>query len=94
MGAEGDRDELSARAQVLRYKRDTSSFPPIPIDSCPWCGEKLKPDAFRLEPDTRQPSNLLLACSNRRCDFSKEPGLQVLTVDEPIYRPKNDGGGR
>ena len=86
MGAEGDRDEHTARAQVLRYKRDTSSFPPIPINSCPWCGEKLKPDAFRLEPDTRRPINLLLVCSNRRCDFSTAPGLPVLTVDEPIYR--------
>jgi hypothetical protein len=86
MGAEGDRDDYTARAQVLRYKRDTSSFPPIPIDSCPWCGEKFKPDAFRLEPDTRRPTNLLLVCSNRRCEFSTAPGLPVLTVDEPIYR--------
>ncbi len=86
MGAEGDRDEHTARAQVLRYKRDTSSFPPIPIDYCPWCSEKFKPDAFRLEPDTKRPTNLLLICSNRRCEFSTAPGLPVLTVDEPIYR--------
>ena len=86
MGAEGDRDDHTARAQVLRYKRDSSSFPPIPIDSCPWCNEKLKPDAFRLEPDTKRPTNLLLVCSNRKCDFSRSPGLPVLTVDEPIYR--------
>jgi hypothetical protein len=86
MGEEGDRNENSARARVLKYKRDTTSFPPIPIDSCPWCGEKLKPDAFRLVPDTRRPTNLLLVCSNRRCAFSTAPGLPVLTVDEPIYR--------
>jgi len=83
MGAQGDRDEYTARAQGLRYKRDSSSFPPIRIDSCPWCGEKLKPDAFRLEPDTKRPTNLLLVCSNRKCDFSRAPGLPVLTVDEP-----------
>jgi hypothetical protein len=86
MGEEGDRDENSARARVLKYKRDSTSFPPIPIDSCPWCGEKLKPDAFRLEPDTKRPTNLLLVCSKRGCEFSTAPGLPVLTVDEPIYR--------
>jgi hypothetical protein len=86
MGEEGNRDENSARARVLKYKRDSTSFPPIPIDACPWCGTKLKPDAFRLEPDTRRPKNLLLVCSNRRCEFSSGTGLPVLTVDEPIYR--------
>src|SRR5579875_748101 len=86
MGEEGDRDENTARARVLKYRRDSTSFPPIPIDSCPWCGEKLKPDAFRLVPDTKRPANLLLVCSNRRCEFSTAPGLPVLTVDEPIYR--------
>ncbi len=86
MGEEGDRDENSARARVLKFKRDSASFPPIPIDACPWCGTKLKPDGFRLEPDTKRPKNLLLVCSNRRCEFSMVPGLPVLTVDEPIYR--------
>jgi hypothetical protein len=86
MGAIGDNDEHTARIQVMRYARDSSSFPPIPIDSCPWCGEKLKPDAFRLVPDSAHPTNLLLVCSNRRCEFSRAPGLPVLTVDEPIYR--------
>jgi hypothetical protein len=86
MGEVGNNDEHTARIQVMRYARDTSSFPPIPIDSCPWCGEKLKSDAFRLWPDSLHPTNLLLVCSNRRCDFSRAPGLPVLTVDEPIYR--------
>jgi len=86
MGEVGNNDEHTARIQVLRYARDSSSFPPIPIDSCPWCGEKLKPDAFRLVPNSEHPTNLLLVCSNRRCDFSRAPGLPVLTVDEPIYR--------
>jgi hypothetical protein len=86
MGEEGNNDEHTARIQVLRYAANSSSFPPIPIDSCPWCGEKLKPDAFRLVPNSAHPTNLLLVCSNRRCDFSRAPGLPVLTVDEPIYR--------
>jgi hypothetical protein len=86
MGAVGDNDEHTARIQVMRYMRDTSSFPPIPIDSCPWCGEKLQPDAFRLVPNSAHPTNLLLVCSNRHCEFSRAPGLPVLTVDEPIYR--------
>jgi hypothetical protein len=86
MGEIGNNDEHTARIQVLRYAANSSSFPPIPIDSCPWCGEKLKPDAFRLVPNSAHPTNLLLVCSNRRCDFSRAPGLPVLTVDEPIYR--------
>ena len=86
MGEIGNNDEHTARIQVLRYARDSSSFPPIPIDSCPWCGEKLKADAFQLVPDSQHPTNLLLVCSNRRCEFSRAPGLPVLTVDEPIYR--------
>jgi len=53
---------------------------------CPWCGEKLKPDSFRLVPDSLHPTNLLLVCSNRYCEFARAPGLPVLTVDEPIYR--------
>ncbi|MCC2662283.1 MAG: helicase [Geminicoccaceae bacterium] len=86
MGEEGDRDETTARARVLKYKRDTSSFPPIPIESCPWCSTKFDPNSFRLLPDTKRPSALLLCCANRRCEFAREPGLPVLTVDEPIYR--------
>ena len=86
MGVVGDNDDHTARIQVMRYARNTSSFPPIPIDSCPWCGEKLKPDSFRLVPDSLHPTNLLLVCSNRYCEFARAPGLPVLTVDEPIYR--------
>jgi len=86
MGEEGNNDEHTARIQVLRYAANSSSFPPIPIDSCPWCSEKLRPDAFRLVPNSAHPTNLLLVCSNRRCDFSRTPGLPILTVDEPIYR--------
>ena len=86
MGEAGDRDETTARARVLKYRRDTSSFPPIPIESCPWCGTKFDPNSFRLVPNTNNPSALLLCCANRRCEFAAEPGLPVLTVDEPIYR--------
>jgi hypothetical protein len=81
MGAVGNNDERTARVQVMRYARDSSSFPPIPIDSCPWCGGKLKPDAFRLVPDSAHSVNLQLVCSNRRCDFSRAPGL-------PVQRPQ------
>ncbi len=74
MGVVGDNDEHTARIQVLRYMRDSSSFPPIPINSCPWCGEKLKPDAFRLVPDAAHPTNLFGA-DRRRADLSAVAGL-------------------
>jgi hypothetical protein len=35
MGAVGNNDERTARVQVMRYARDSSSFPPIPIDFLP-----------------------------------------------------------
>lgn len=86
MGAEGDRDEHSARARVLKYKGDSKTFPPIPIESCPWCGTRFDPNSFQLVPNAKRPTDLLLCCASRRCEFSRLPGLPVLTVDEPIYR--------
>jgi len=86
MGHVGERDENSARARVLRYQRDSSRFPPLPIESCPWCEARFRPNSFLLVPTQQRPNNLLLMCSNRDCPFSQGVGLPVLTVDEPIYR--------
>ena len=87
MGRKGDPSDKTARTKTLRFTRDTSRDPPLPLDQCPWCATKFTRQSFRLHPNTDQPSDLLVHCANRRCEFSgrKRP-LPIVAVDEPIYR--------
>ena len=87
MGRRGDSSDKTARAKTLRFARDTSREPPLPLDQCPWCATKFTKNSFRLHPNTDQPSDLFVHCANRSCDFSgrKRP-LPIVAVDEPIYR--------
>ncbi|MGI0487690.1 DISARM system helicase DrmA [Pantanalinema rosaneae CENA516] len=87
MGKRGDRDEYSARERTLAFKRDSRSKPsPIPLERCPWCGEKFSSNSFQLHPNEDTPKNLTVVCVNRGCDFRSRNPLPVLAVDEPIYR--------
>ena len=87
MGRKGDRSDKTARVKTLRFARDSSREPPLPLDQCPWCGTKFTKRSFRLYPNTDQPSNLLVHCVNRRCDFEAgKRHLPIVAVDEPIYR--------
>jgi len=87
MGKRGDKDENSARERTLAFKRDSKSKPsPIPLERCPWCGEKFKPESFQLQPPEDAPKNLKVMCVNRDCDFRSRNPLPILAVDEPIYR--------
>lgn len=86
MGKKGDSSNKSARARTLRFSRDTSRDPPLPLDQCPWCGEKFTRYSFRLSPTPDNPENLLIGCSSRSCDFSgSKRNLPIVAVDEPIY---------
>ncbi len=89
MGRKGDNDKDSARARVIAYKNDDKKPLPIPLEVCPWCGEKFRPTAFRLMKDGAanedHPDELRILCLNRACKFSGKP-LPILAVDEPIYR--------
>ena len=86
MGGKGDRSDKTARALTLRFAIDTSRDPPLPLDQCPWCGTKFGKRSFRLFPNSDDPENLLVACANRRCDFSgRKRHLPIVAVDEPIY---------
>ena len=85
MGRKGDPSDNTARARTLRFARDTSRDPPLPLDRCPWCGTKFGKRSFRLAPDTDNPTNLLVRCVNRRCDFAGKRHLPIVAVDEPIY---------
>ena len=86
MGKKGDRSDKSARVRTLRFSRDTTQDPPLPLDQCPWCGTKFAKHSFQLVPNTNNPSNLLVCCVNRRCDFrGAKRSLPIVAVDEPIY---------
>ena len=86
MGRKGETSDKSARMKTLRYARDSSREPPLPLDQCPWCGTPFRKQSYRLHPNTNEPTDLLVRCVNRRCDFSRTRHLPIVAVDEPIYR--------
>lgn len=87
LGKRGDKDEYSARERTLAFKRDSKGKPsPIPLEKCPWCGEKFSANSFQLQPTEDAPKNLQVVCVNRDCDFRSRNPLPILAVDEPIYR--------
>lgn len=86
MGAKGDTDRESARAKTIAFKNDDRKPSPIPLEECPWCGEKFRPASFQLLPNPDMPTDLRVCCVNRKCEFSRGNPLPILSVDEPIYR--------
>ena len=87
LGARGDGRSDSARSKVSQYKRHPRGRPsPIPLESCPWCGEDFTPESFTLLPDSDYPSDLRIACANWQCEFSADDPLPIVAVDEPLYR--------
>ena len=87
LGEKGDGRSDSARAKVSQYKNNPRGRPtPIPMESCPWCGEDFTPDSFTLLPDSEKPKDLRIACANWQCEFSGDRPLPIVAVDEPLYR--------
>jgi hypothetical protein len=86
-GYKGPGKDYTAYTKTRRFKQDSAHKPsPIPIENCPWCGEKFTADSFRLTPHDRAPTNLAVHCVDYKCDFSGNRNLPILGVDEPIYR--------
>jgi len=87
LGRKGDNRSDSARTKVRQFKNDPRSKPsPIPLENCPWCGERFAPDSFTLLPDDDKPRELKIVCTNFECDFSRDRALPIVAVDEPLYR--------
>ncbi len=86
MGQKGHRSDQTARTKALRFSRDTTQDPPLPLEQCPWCGTKFGKRSFQLYPDIHHPTDLWVFCANRHCDFSGNRHLPIVAVDEPIYR--------
>lgn len=95
MGKKGDGDENSARARTIAYQNNDKQKPsPIPIEACPWCGARFTRNSFQLLPTADQPTELRVACVNRKkrsdskpqCLFTGNQSLPILAVDDQIYR--------
>lgn len=86
-GYAGPGQDQTAYIKTKRFRENSSGNPaPVPLESCPWCGERFNDRSFRMVPTEAAPTNLRVTCQNYECDFSQGTGLPVLTVDEPIYR--------
>ena len=88
MGKRGDDNAYTARHKTLQFQRNDRNPAPIPLENCPWCGEKFTANSFQLVPHPDAPTDLRVVCVNRACDFAARGGrtLPILSVDEPIYR--------
>lgn len=87
LGRKGDGASDSARLKVIHFKQDPRRYPsPIPLENCPWCGEKFTADSFALQPDDDRPTGLKIVCVNPHCAFTRSRALPILAVDEMIYR--------
>ena len=70
MGRKGDGRSDSARAKVRQFKSNPRGKPsPIPLEECPWCGERFTADSFSLLPDDDS--------ADRAADRLHEPRLRV-----------------
>src|SRR5262249_15602290 len=76
----------TARERTIAFQNDSAKASPIPMEVCPWCGALFDKYSFGLSPNKENPTDLLIRCSNRNCEFTKNNPLPILAVDEPIYR--------
>lgn len=88
MGQKGENNPRSARSKTISFQNDDRKPSPIPLEECPWCGDKFGRNSFRLLPNADNPLDLRVDCLNRDCDFNARSGrhLPILGVDQPIYR--------
>ena len=95
MGAKGEKDQTTARAKTVRFKNNSRRASPIPVETCPWCGTRFKPDSFQLtktlpdgswKTDADEPDHLRVLCLNSACRFKGKNPLPIVAVDEPLYR--------
>ncbi len=86
MGRKGEKDRTTARARTIAYKNNSKKPIPIPIEVCPWCGSRLMPDSFSLQPNADEPMDLRVVCVARGCEFRGNRALPIVAVDEPLYR--------
>lgn len=85
LGDAKNRKEGTAVYWLDQYRKKQNSPAPIPLKSCPWCGQGFTKDSFRLQPTAQAPQRLDIHCDNVDCDFGTD-ALPIIGVDEEIYR--------
>jgi len=85
-GYTGPGREYTAYTKTKRFQSDDRQPSPIPIEECPWCGEKFNRHSFRLVPHVNAPIDLRVHCANHQCAFTGDRALPIVAVDEPLYR--------
>jgi len=87
MGGQGQKNNEGTAYELLtKFRNDSKqNRSPIPLERCPWCGEKFTPGCFILSPDLSAPKNLQLRCENYNCNFNDQD-LPIVAIDEPLYR--------
>lgn len=90
MGGPGDTGpakDTTAYTRTTRFKNNSDRHPsPIPLENCPWCGQKFNTQSFNLIPFGKPPKDLRITCVNAKCAFTGDRHLPIVAVDEPIYR--------
>jgi hypothetical protein len=87
LGRKGDGRSDTARSRVMQYKANPQGKPsPIPLEECPWCHTPFSAASFSLQPNSDEPRELRIVCTNFECDFTRDRPLPIVAVDEPLYR--------
>ena len=95
MGRVGENDQTTARVKTARFRNDSRRPAPIPLETCPWCATKFRPESFQLTRTTSDgrwavemtdPQELRVLCVNPACPFRARNALPIVAVDEPLYR--------
>lgn len=86
LGGKGNNSDGTAVKRVRAYKMGRDKRAPAPIKQCPWCGTAFTPDSFHCVPNSDQPHNLEMRCTNIACAFTGNRSLPIVIVDESIYR--------
>ena len=87
MGGQGQKSNDGTAYELLEEfkKNSKNKRSPIPLERCPWCGEKFKPENFFLSPSLKEPKNLQVRCDKDGCNFHSQD-LPIVAIDEPLYR--------
>ena len=84
-GRKGDSRSDSVRSKTTQFKANPQGKPPpIPLENCPWCGERFGANSFNLLPNSDQPTELRVSCTSIDCDVSGDRPLPLVAVDESI----------
>lgn len=70
---------LNARHGTMPNGGDTD---PFQVGRCPWCGTKLTPEDYEVDPVEKR---MYIRCPNESCEYHSDEGLPVYIVDEDIY---------